>query len=215
MSRSYDDIKSMNELEEKVLKYMRDEWKGQKYCNLRRILEDNLEDFQLEFTAEKGFAGECTGHKITLYTSELNLEESARFKRNNPEISPLHYKLAKKLSEVLTVYNLIEYLDQNEYIIMVEDERDIPDSVIYRGQGKKTDPSHPKPVTGHLNDLCLRFHNSAIFPEQDLVNYINDGFKTPEMVYEKRQMLNSIVAYTISVIGLLYGVAMGIIAALK
>lgn len=201
-------MKSMSGFEREILNFMNEEWNRPGYCRVKDILVKKIPDFR--------FQVDNPGLKnvsIWVFSTDVKPDELTKY-QNNVGRNLQRQKCTDRFRDIFSVYNLLEYLDQHEYILInqsLDDKHRLPNPLIYESPGMIANMDDGFNVANDFYSKVKRFHNARIFAEQDLINYISNGFQTPEDIQhakdERRYRFQRTITYITTSLAFITGIA--------
>lgn len=201
-------MKSMSTFEKTVLNYMNAEWGERRYCRVKDILEENIPDFRFQ-VVDLG----AENVSIQVFSSDVTPAELTTY-QNNEGLNPQRLKCSDRFQDIFAVYNLLEYLEEEDYILInqsLDDKHNLPNPLIYESPGIIPNMVDPFNVLDDFYFKVKRYHNAHIFAERDLLEYISNGFKTPEDIKqakdERRYRFQRTITYITTFIAIATGIS--------
>ncbi len=177
-------MRSFSSFEKSVLTFMKGWWDKDGYSTVKKALESTIEDFKLELSNIQA---------SYLYTTAIPITGQ----EGNSSDDPNQIKLAKKLGDILAIINLIKSLVADNLLLLDKDLRQIPKPMII-GNIKSEHELRKMSLFGEYLDFFHDYYYSRLFPAQDLIDFIDSGFKSKDDIEKDITELRYNKQYSVS-----------------
>lgn len=190
-------MRSFSRFEKEVLSYMKGFWDKDGYSTIKKALENTVKDFKLELSNSYGSSLSTT--EVTNNDEEIH----------SPQEDLNQLKLAKKLGDILAIINLVKGLVEDNLLLLDKDLRQLPKPMII--SNLKSDKNlRTMTLFGDYLDFFRDYYYSRLFPTQDLIDFIENDFKSKADIEKLHMEEKYNRQYRVSIIALVISLVVGI-----
>jgi len=191
-------MKSFSTFEKEILSYMKDYWDRDGYSTVKKVIENKLPDIVFEISGQYGTS------IATPCVDDNDQESKASLDKHN------RLKLAEKLGKLLTIIDLITGLVKDNLVFDGSESKRPSEPFTINTLKNAVDTSNKMKLFGDYAVFFRGYYYSRLYPTQDLLDFIENGFKSKDDIERKNSDKRFIKQFVISIIALAFSIIIGV-----
>lgn len=191
-------MKSYSIFEKEILSYMKQYWDKDGYSTVKKVIENKLPDIVFEISGQYGTS------IATPSVDDKDLESKASLDKHN------RLKLAEKLGKLLSIIDLITGLVKDNLVLMDQNLNAPSEPFTINTLKNAVDTSNKMKLFGNYADFFRGYYYSRRYPTQDILDFIENGFKSKDDIERKNSDKRFIKQFVISIVALAFSIFIGV-----